>query len=99
MVCLLKKDPAEVFCALGAMAAHPIVFIKGPDTARITSAMFNGAHVTVSPDDTIELPALKAGTNRLNLTVEGVNEGDDVTLMEKCLNASDGELCTRTVGA
>jgi len=103
MACVLRADPRKVFCALGHGGDKPLVFLEGPDTLKVTNASLNGKSVPVLPKNRIQLTALdntKPGTNRLELTIEGVKSDDIVTLFEQCEPDDDEdtvELCEKTI--
>src|SRR4051812_4973933 len=99
MACLLKADPDKKYCARGAAATTPVVFIDGPPTATVTAATFNSAAVPIGPNGRIALTPLNLGTNPLNLTIEGVDEGDEVALVEACDGNTTRMLCKKKVGA
>src|SRR5687767_6896727 len=99
MACNLRKDPEDRFDALSAAGRTATVFIRSdasPDV-KITAATFNRVPVEVGDDGRIDLPSFRRNTNVLNLTIEGVQPGDDIQLVEEC---ETGEtLSTKTVGS
>ena len=70
---------------LGAVGATATVFVKSVDepTMRITNATLDGTVLKVA-DGKVDLPALHAGNNVLDLIVIPSPTGADVTLTEDC---------------
>jgi hypothetical protein len=99
MACNLRSDTTGTFDVLGAAGDAPIVFLSAPPTARITAATLNGAPLDIDAHGHVSLKALNAGTNPLNLVIEGIQEGDLVMLAEACDDASTCDLRGKRAGA
>jgi len=101
MACLCTKDPTGDFDALTRVGAAATVFIQSDDapTATITAATFNDEPVVVDDDGLLLLPPAAGGTNVLALTIEGVEAGDDVQLVELCDDGVPSVLKRKFVGA
>src|ERR1044071_6109286 len=99
MACSLKPTQSIIFDASGPIGATPTVFVKSSNALlRVTSALIETTPLPVAADGKISVPALKAGSNILLMTVAGANASDDVQLMEDCGTAKPGELGQKLVG-
>ena len=101
MACILRKDAANLFDAVGSLGQTPAVFIKSDAsvTATATNATLNGAAVAVGADGKATLPALQRGTNVLVLVIVGAQPGDDIQLAEDCGAGQTQVLARKFLGA
>jgi hypothetical protein len=87
----------DALASAGSSATLLIQSERAP-TATVTAATLNGAAVVIDGNGRIASAVFSAGTNVLIMTVEGVNAGDDVQLVEDC-GATTSVLKTKFVGA
>jgi hypothetical protein len=100
MASQLSRDLSLMFDALASAGSRATLFIQSDSapTATVTAATLNGTTVVISEDGKIATAVFSAGTNVLIMTVEGVNAGDDVQLVEDC-GATTSVLKKKFVGA
>ena len=101
MACNMSTDPADRFDALTSRGSTATVFIRSDaaPTATVTAATFNGAVVPIDAAGKMSLPAATLGTNVLNTTIERMNAGDDIQLVEDCGGGQQVSLKTKFAGA
>jgi hypothetical protein len=99
MACNLKPDPSHVNDALCAINATATVLVTSADTPlmRIVNANLNGVPLAVA-NGSVDLPALPAGNNVLNLVVMPGQTGDEVVLTEDCKDGSTRPLKKKFIG-